>query len=172
MKTLTGVFTLLLCTACSFHFPVAQAQNFKPIQDDKTDAPPVTSGTPSSRAAAASNAAAKTSKEEPADTTIAPEPVAQKGVSISGVVRAVRGYPTTEVFFKDKKDSYLIDPTSSHDQIMNACLQSSRTGQSVSLRVDPVSRHVYSLSEQNKAGSDQSPDKSPDSSKTSRGGAD
>lgn len=103
------------------------------------------------------------------DTSIPVEASAPaKGVEISGVVRAVRGFPVTEVFFKDKKDSYFIDPTSSHDQIMNACLQSSRSGSSVSLRVDPISRHVYSLSEQNKAGSDQGSD----SSKMSRGGAD
>jgi|GEM_PF-3267070 len=103
------------------------------------------------------------------DTSIPVETQApEKGVVVSGVVRAVRGFPVTEVFLKDKKDSYFIDPTSSHDQIMNACLQSSRSGSSVSLRVDPVSRHVYSLSEQNKAGSDQGSD----SSKMSRGGSD
>ena len=145
------------------------AQSFRPIQDANTAAATttVTPPAPTSKDAIKKPADTPTDK---AEMSAPPEAStsAQKGIAVSGVVRAVRGFPTTEVFFKDKKDSYFIDPTSSHDQIMNACLQSSRDGSSVSLRVDPVSRHVYSLSEQNKS----APDQSSDSSKMSRGGAD
>lgn len=153
------------------------AQNFRPIQDSNTAAASAVNTPVSTAKTGAERANAEKSTDKPADkssdkgeTSVTRESStpAQKGVAISGVVRAVRGFPITEVFFKDKKDSYFIDPTSSHDQIMNACLQSSRDGSSVSLRVDPVSRHVYSLSEQNKI----APDQSSDSSKMSRGGAD
>jgi hypothetical protein len=149
------------------------AQSFRPIQDANTAAASAAVTPPATAAPSAKAATEKPAVDKPADkaeTSVTPEsstPV-QKGIAVSGVVRAVRGFPTTEVFFKDKKDSYFIDPTSSHDQIMNACLQSSRDGSSVSLRVDPVSHHVYSLSEQNKT----APDQSSDSSKMSRGGAD
>lgn len=156
---------------------MASAQSFRPIQDSKTAATSAGSAPlPAAKTEVQKTIADKSTDitaDKPNDkgeTSVIPESStpAQKGVAVSGVVRVVRGFPITEVFFKDKKDSYFIDPTSSHDQIMNACLQSSRDGSSVSLRVDPVSRHVYSLSEQNKT----APDQSLDSSKMSRGGAD
>lgn len=167
MKHITFLFLILCLSNHTF------AQGFHPIDDgsgssakgagnDKTLIKPDSTSGPSKKSKDDDPAAAN------ADTTIKDDkPQALPGVTISGVVRAVRGFPITEVFFKDQKDSYFIDPTNSHDQIMNACLQSSRDGKSVSLRVDPVTRHVYSLSEQNKPSQDQGTE----SSKVSHGGS-
>jgi hypothetical protein len=164
MKNITFLFLSLFLSNS------ALAQGFHPI-DDGTGSSTKPASSDKTLIKPDSPAVKKIKEEEPdsaADTSIKDEkPQAQPGVTISGVVRAVRGFPVTEVFFKDQKDSYFIDPTSTHDQIMNACLRSSRDGKSVSLRVDPVTRHVYSLSEQNKTSQDQGTE----SSKMSRPGS-
>ena len=67
---------------------------------------------------------------------------------ISGVVRVVRGSPSTEVFFMDRKDSVIIPVNGHHNEIFDACLQSSRSRTPVSLIVNPSSRVVLSLAKQ------------------------
>jgi hypothetical protein len=132
---------------------IVNAQVFHSIDEDGTPSKTVKSSKVKDTDSAKPAAVAPADSE--ANTSLTPDKAAAPGVTVSGVVRAVRGYPTTEVFFKDLKDSYFIDPTSEHDEIMKACLQSSRDGKAVSLRVDPTTRHVYSLSDQDKGSQDQ-----------------
>jgi len=84
---------------------------------------------------------------EPLVSTGAAAEEQKSGTGISGIVRVIRGSPETEVFFKDLKESYVIPVNDSHNEIMEACLKSSRDNQPIHLTVDPISRRILSLSD-------------------------
>lgn len=75
---------------------------------------------------------------------------------VSGVVRVIRAGANTEVFIIDRKDSLIIPAGSRHNEIFEACLQSSRARSPVSLVVNPLTRTVLSISKTNKESSGQS----------------
>lgn len=116
---MTMAFFFILTLQAALH-----AQEFKPVDIEEESAESMLN-------------------EMHAPTKQEPEPaVKQKGESISGVVRIVRTSPETEVFFKDIKNSYIIPKNSKHNEIFEACLQSSKTGKAVALQVDPKNRRV------------------------------
>jgi hypothetical protein len=67
------------------------------------------------------------------------------GKQISGTVRLIRGSPSTEVFFKDLKDSAIIPKNNSHNAIYALCEESMKKGIPVSLIIHPISREVIAI---------------------------
>ena len=68
-----------------------------------------------------------------------------EGMPYSGVVRIVRGSIDSEVFFRDLNMVFVIPNTKDHNKIMEACLDSQKSGQSISFRADPKSHTILSL---------------------------
>lgn len=63
-------------------------------------------------------------------------------LQVQGVVRQIRGSPETDVFIHGVSERIIIPGNSKHNEIMNECLNSMKTGKSLSFTVDPISRQI------------------------------
>lgn len=64
---------------------------------------------------------------------------------LSGTVRVIRRINDTEVFFKDLKDSYIIQSGSNYSSIFKALDNSQKKGTAVSFKANTKSRRILSL---------------------------
>ncbi len=81
------------------------------------------------------------------DTALAPakptsEDKPNNDLQVQGVVRQIRGSPETDVFIQGVSERIIIPGNSKHNEIMNECLNSMKTGKSLSFTVDPISRQI------------------------------
>lgn len=63
-------------------------------------------------------------------------------LQVQGVVRQIRGSPETDVFIQGVSERIIIPGNSKHNEIMNECLNSMKTGKSLSFTIDPISRQI------------------------------
>lgn len=90
---------------------------------------------------------------EPLDLSLKSKPAQTE--KISGTVRIVRRGEQTEVFFKELPGVYTIAPNSAHNQVLQKCLESQKTGKGVSFLVESESRRIIGLGEAKSSGSGQ-----------------
>jgi len=104
-------------------------------------------------------------KHSPSDADESPLAVPAKTLSedkasndlhVQGVVRQIRGSPDTDVFLQGVPERIIIPGNSKHNEIMNECLNSMKTGKVLSFTVDPVSRQIHSWKNSPPAGSESS----------------
>lgn len=68
-----------------------------------------------------------------------------KGIQVQGSVRIVRGSPETDVFLNGVSERIVIPVNAKHNEIMDECVNSMKTGKSLSFTIDPVSREIRSI---------------------------